>query len=141
NAGNQPSFVFTTNVYERFGFDMNSTHVFVGDSLTSTNVIKFQLEDALYIHSDIVFDTGASNILQEVYTSGTGDFSTVQYKCSQYQVFAKPLAHSISNVFHFSLTDEFGTLMNLNGLNWNATLFVFDAGTPGTPKTVAEAKG
>src|SRR6185437_735134 len=53
-GGNQPSFVFTTNLYEQLGFNFNSTNTFVGGALTSANVVRFQSEDALYIHSDIV---------------------------------------------------------------------------------------
>ena len=49
---------------------MNSTVTFVNSMLTSANVLKFQLEDALYCHSDMVGD-GNNDILQHFYTNGT----------------------------------------------------------------------
>jgi hypothetical protein len=129
NAGLQPSFIFTTNVYERFGFSANTTQVFVADSLTSTNVVKFQLEDALYLHSDLITDAG-SDILQELYTSGTSDFGIVAYRSNEYQVHSKPIAHGTSNVYRFTITDEDDRVMNLNGLDWVATIMVYCENKP-----------
>src|SRR5665647_1604695 len=54
----QPSIVTTSNVYEQLGFNANSTYPFVAGTWVSTNVMKMQSEDALYIHSDIVTDGG-----------------------------------------------------------------------------------
>ena len=88
NGGLQPSIVTTTNVFEQLGFAANSTNVFGGGTLVSSNVVKLQSEDALYIHSDIVTEVG-DDVLQEVYTSGVPDFGVVNYRCSDWQVMAK----------------------------------------------------
>ena len=120
-GGLQPSFVFTTNVYEQFGFPRNSTQVFVGNQLTSTNVVKFQVEDAIYIHSDIVHD-GATDVLQDIFVSGIADFSTIAYECKEYQTTSKPVSVATSNVFRFTLTDEDGRVLDLNGLNAHGLL-------------------
>ena len=97
NTG-QPSFIVTTNLYEQLGFSANTTSTFVVGSLTSTNVLKFQSEDALYLHSDIVSD-GKEGILQEIYTAGSSDFSIINYRCLQWQTMAKPISNGGSNVF------------------------------------------
>ena len=123
NAGVQPSIVTTTHVYEQLGFASNSTNAFVGDSITSTNVIKLQSEDALYLHSDIVTEVG-DDILQEIYTVGVPDFGIINYKCSDWQSMAKPMSSMSSNVYRFTLTDENNRPMNLNGQNWVMTLMV-----------------
>src|SRR6185437_15080993 len=133
NGGSQPSIVTTTNVYEQLGFNANSTNTFIANSLTSTNVIKLQSEDALYIHSDIVTEVG-DDTLQEVYTVGIPDFGIINYKCSEWQVMAKPMQSAKSQVYRFTLTDENGRLMNLNGLNWVMTLMVFSIDLPLTLK-------
>src|SRR5665647_775037 len=65
-SATQPSIVTTSNVYEQLGVNANSTYPFVAGALVSTNVMKMQSEDALYIHSDIVTD-GVDDILQEIY--------------------------------------------------------------------------
>lgn len=124
NNTGQPSFVTTTNVYEQLGFDANSTHTFVGNTLTSANVVKMQAEDALYIHSDICVGNG-NDILQEVYTGGVPDFSMISYKCMDWQVMSLPISTNGSTSFRFAITDEFNRVMNLNGQNWVMTLLVF----------------
>ncbi len=90
----------------------------------STNVVKFQAEDALFIHSDLVAD-GAEDILQEIYTSGVSDFSNIVYEAREYQTASKPISTSTSNVFRFAITDEDGRIINLNGQNWNCTIVVY----------------
>lgn len=111
NAGSQPSIVCTTNLFEPLGFNANSSNAFVADKLVSTNVVKLQAEDALYIHSDIVTNIG-NDVLQEVYTNGIPDFGIINYKCMDWQSMAKPMSTSASNAYRFSLTDENGRIMN-----------------------------
>ena len=123
NTG-QPSFIVTTNLYEQLGFPTNSTNTFVASSLTSANVLKFQSEDALYLHSDITAD-GKQGILQEIYTAGVSDFSIINYKCWEWQTMAKPLSNGGSNIFNFNLTDEFARPISLNGQEWVMTLLIF----------------
>jgi hypothetical protein len=97
--------------------------------MVSANVVRFQSEDALYIHSDIVAVSN-NDVLQEVYTTGVPDFGIINYRCQQYEVMAKPMSAITGNVYRFSLTDEFATVMNLNGLNWVMTLMVFTETRP-----------
>ena len=65
NSGVQPRFIFTDYLYEQFGFEPNSSYVFTANTLTSINVVKFQLEDSVFIHSDIATN-GSDNVLQEI---------------------------------------------------------------------------
>jgi len=134
-AGNnsQPSIVTTTNLYEQLGLDANSTNSFVANTLVSTNVIKLQSEDALYLHSDIVTEVG-DDTLQEIYTVGIPDFGIINYKCTEWAVMAKPIKSMKGNTYRFALTDENGRVMNLNGLNWVMTLMVFSVDLPLTLK-------
>lgn len=124
NSGNQPSFTVTTNVYEQLGFDPNTTNNFVGDTLTSINVIKMQLEDTLYIHSDLG-SNGSDDILNEIFVSNSVDYSTIKYQCPDVDAYSKELQTINSSVFSFWITNEDSQVMNLNGLNVVFTLLLY----------------
>ena len=47
NSGVQPRFVVGEFLYEQLGFEPNTTNVFTANTLTSINVVKFQLEDSV----------------------------------------------------------------------------------------------
>ena len=135
NGGLQPSFVFTNAVYEQFGFVPNSTNTFAANTITSANVVKFQVEDALFIHSDIVGDPN-SDVLQSIFVSATPDFTSIVYQCYQYETAVKKISVAKSNVFRFTLTNEDGQLIDLNG-QWQMCIMVGNMATMGAP---AEAK-
>ena len=105
--------------------------------MTSTNVVRFQAEDALYLHSNMI-GAGIDDVLQEIYTAGSPDFSIINYKCLDWQVMAKPITAMKGNVYRFSLTNESNRVMNLNGLNWVATIMVFSEFRPLTLEMKAE---
>lgn len=123
NSGSQPSFVFTTGVYEQMGFSLNSTNTFVSNSMVSTNVLKFQVEDSLFIHSDIVGNE-KDDVLQEVYLD-TPDFANITFSCPDVQAYSKRLSSKDSNSFYFRLTDENKIPIGLNGINMVFTLLVY----------------
>jgi hypothetical protein len=123
NTGLQPQFIFTTNLYKVLGFDDNSTNVFVGDELESTNVINLQRESTLFIHSNIVANP-TDNILQEIYSNDTSEFSPISYQCLNVEASSKPLSNIPSSA-NFYLTDEAGTPINLNGQNMLITLMLY----------------
>lgn len=125
NNTGQPSFIFTSSsLCEQFGFEKSSTNTFVNSSLTSIDVVNFQLEDTLFIHSDISTN-GQDDILQEVFTSGSSDFASIKYQCTEIEGYSKVLNTSTSNVFHFKLTDEAGQLIELNGGNLVIVILVY----------------
>ena len=117
-----PSFIFTTNVYEQLGFVANTTYTFVNSTLTSPNVLKLQLEDTLYILSDC--SNALSGVLQEVYCN-SADFSNITFYQQNAELYSKNLICNQNNVFRFTLTDENFRPLNLNGLNMNMTLIFY----------------
>ena len=70
----QPSIITTTNLFEQLGFSKNTTNAFVGGSIISSNCVKLQLEDTLFIISDC--SNALSGVLQEVYCNSS-DFSNI----------------------------------------------------------------
>lgn len=124
NGGVQPRFIFTDYLYEQFGFEPNSSYVFTADTLTSINVVKFQLEDSIFIHSDIA-NNGIDNVLQEILGVQNTDYANIIYVCPDVEAYAKPITTKNNNIYHFQLTDEDGAEINLNGQNIVFTLMLF----------------
>lgn len=126
NGGLQPSFIFpsTSKVYEQLGFDSSSTNAFTANTLISSNVVRFILEDTLYIHSDLV--TGnQTNVLQEIFTAGSTDFSSIKFQNFTPIEYSKKLSTKENNTYRFTLTDEDNRIINLNGLNIVLTLLIY----------------
>ena len=121
----QPSFVFTTGMYEPLGFNANITYQFSANSLSSINVPNLSIETTLFIHSDICQNKEGDNVLQEVYDTGQSTFSYIIFLNPIPMEYSKPMPNSTSNTFSFWLTDENGNIVNLNGVNFNFTVMVF----------------
>lgn len=125
NAGIQPDFIFgSNNLHETLGFEADTTYSFVGDTLTSVDVIKLQKEDTIYIRSNMCTN-GMDNILQEIYSTSNSDFSNIVYYNPDVQMYSKKLTSNNDNIFNFYLTNENGEPMDLNGQNWQMTLIVY----------------
>ena len=115
----QPSIITTTNLFEQLGFSKNTTNAFVGGSIISSNCVKLQLEDTLFIISDC--SNALSGVLQEVYCNSS-DFSNITFSQYNEELYSKTFIRNNNNVFRFSLTDENFRPLDLNGLNMNMTL-------------------
>lgn len=125
NSGNQPSFIFDTNpIYEQMGFLESSTNAFVANTITSTSCIKMQIEDTIYIHSDIVGGE-VDNVLQEVYANASSNFSAITYQVSNLEASSKRITTSNNNIYHFYIYSEDGTPINLNNINLNFSLIIY----------------
>jgi hypothetical protein len=122
NSGFQPSFIFTDQLYEQLGFEHDSTNVFVANTLISTNVINLQIKSTLFLHSDMITNHD-SNILQEISSVTSSSFSNMVYSNNTLDASNK-ITH-LSSTVNFYLTDEDGNPIDLNGLNFEFTLFLF----------------
>ena len=124
NGGIQPSFTFTTYLFEQLGFNENSVNNFVSDSLVSSNVIKLQIEDALFIHSDICTN-GKDNILQEIYATDTQDYGNIVFVNPNIEAYSKTISSKHNNVYRFYISDENDVELDMNGLNVVFTLMAY----------------
>lgn len=124
NSGVQPQFIFTTYLYEQLGFEQNSTNTFVANSLESVNVLNLQREGTLYLYSNIA-NNGGDAILQEVFSNNDPDFGSITYQCTSLEGYSKQLAASSNNVYHFTLCDENGIEIDLNGQNLLCTIQLY----------------
>lgn len=120
NSGDQPIFTFTDNgLFEIMGFDKNSTNAFIASSLESVNVMNFNIENSLFLHCDSI-QNESNNILQNIVTTDSTDFSYINFTQSDIELNSKPFLGSNSTSCRFYLTNEennFSNLMDTNGLN------------------------
>jgi len=124
NSTNQPSFIVGNYLYEQFGLNPNTTYMFVGNSLTSVNVVNFQLQDSLFIHSDLA-NNGVDDILQEILGVDSPSYGNIIYQCPNVEAYAKKLSSNSNNIYHFKLTDEDDVSIDLNGQNIVFSLLFF----------------
>ncbi|GAM17134.1 hypothetical protein SAMD00019534_003090 [Acytostelium subglobosum LB1] len=87
------------DLFHHLGFEQDSTNYFVDGALVSTNVIDLQIENILYIHSDLC-SNGSDDVLQE-------------------------LVSKTKKTFYIYLTDKDGVEIFLNGVDMNLTIILF----------------
>ena len=68
---------------------------------------------------------GVDNILQEILSVDSLDYSNITYVCPNVEAYAKPMTTNKNNVYHFYITDEDDNSINLNGQNVVFTLLLF----------------
>lgn len=113
-----------------FGFERASTNIFTIDgingTLISTQIIDMQRETTLYIHSNLV-SSDTDDILQEVFASSVPDYGRIVWQCTSEELSSKTLAAAStqSSIFRFTLTDEDGFPIDLNGQDMQITLCVY----------------
>ena len=122
NSGVQPSFIFTTNVFEPFGFDKNSTNLFVADTITSSNIINLNPNEIIYICSDLV-NNSQNQILEAIPMSNIPDYSYQYYQNTSTHTI-KELTNNRNQTFTFQIKDSFHRLLDLNGKNIVFTLCI-----------------
>lgn len=128
--GAQPiiSFPVGSLLYEQFGFTINSSNQFVGGFLTSTTVVKFQVEDILFLHSDLSYNNDQSSdtdVLQEIYSASTPPFTNITYQNTNIEAYSSTLRSTNKNVYKFCWTDESGNKINFRGKNNCFTLIAY----------------
>ena len=118
----QPILTFHNGyLFELFGFAKDSTNPFVAGTLKSTNVANLAKENNVFLHSDLVGDTGSNNnVLETFYTASTPTFSSIHVINNTPRDTGSILANK-GNTASFYLTDERDIPLILNGID-----FVFD---------------
>ena len=115
NSGVQPSFIFTTNVFEPMGFDKNTTNTAVGNVLTSSNIINLNPNEMIYVCSDLV-NNSENQILEAIPMSNIPDYSYQYYQNTSTHTI-KELTNNRNQTFTFQIKDSFHRLLDLNGKN------------------------
>ena len=131
NTQHTSSFIFGNNhLPEVMGFERGSTNTFTilgnHSELVSRNICNFQRESTLFLHSDVA-DNQQDDILLEMFASGNPDLSNINFENQgNLEEHSKLITTSLNNSYHFYLTDEYGTEINLNGVNMLITLCFYE---------------
>ena len=120
----QPLFIFNSNSpYQQLGFNIG-TYTFTTSSLSSVNVINLAQEGTLFISSNIC-QTKTDSILCNIFTTQDAGFSYIVYQNPCPYEYSKDFVQSKSNIYQFTLQDENGNIINLNGLNMIFTILLY----------------
>jgi len=128
NTQHNSDFIFENNhLPEVMGFARGSTNRFIlnqtTSTLVSTNVCNFQRESTIFLHSDIGSNGGQDDILLELFASGNPDLSNINFENNgNLEEHSKLLTNNLTNNVRFSLSDEYRTGIDLNGINMLITL-------------------
>ena len=128
NTQHNSDFIFENNhLPEVMGFARGSTNRFTinqtTSTLVSTNVCNFQRESTIFLHSDIGSNGGQDDILLELFASGNPDLSNINFENNgNLEEHSKLLTNNLTNNVRFSLSDEYRTGIDLNGINMLITL-------------------
>lgn len=106
------------------GFIQGSTNTFIANSLNSTNVIKLKPEDQIYFHSNICSNKN-DDVLQEIYAAGVASYGNILFQQFDVESNSKDFVTNSNNTFHFYITDENNTILNMNGQNITFTIMLF----------------
>lgn len=127
NLGDVISFDFDgVSMFQQLGFNPSSSTVFddTTGSLTSINVINFQIISSIYITSDMCVEEG---VLQEIHSVGaTPSNAYIFYQQINYDITSKQLLTNTSNSWHFTLIDEYEREVDLNGVPWEMSLILYN---------------
>jgi len=125
-------FIFeNSNISDLMGFDRNSTNSFSAPNiegieiLISTNIVNFQAESQIYLHSDICLSHN-DDILLSVFGTGEPYLSNIIFENQDLEAYSKPILRRDSNNFHFYITNEYGNPILLNGVDMLITLIVYE---------------
>ncbi len=125
NGAIQSSIICNAHLFEPLGFLSGSTNAFTGTTLISTCVIKLQSEDRLLIHSNIANNPTKDDVLASINSTTSINYSSINYVCPAPEFYSHLLSSQNNNTYNFTLTDEDGEIMQLNGLNLNMTLLFY----------------
>lgn len=120
-------------ITEIMGFNAelnNGQRVFSGNTLTSDNMVDFELTKYIVIKSNISLDQGNQSgdnaILGTIPVTNVPDGGVINYELQQLEDESKFLANNRKNIYSFSLWDDHDEPVNLNGINWFVKLFVYE---------------
>ena len=117
--------------HDLFGFEENSNNYYnVGQVLISTNVANFHRTNYVTIKSNIGHNDGNnapdSQILARIPVKNVAMGELIIFDLIQIEDGSKLIANNKSNVYHFALYDDHGSLLDLNGREWFMSLMLYE---------------
>jgi hypothetical protein len=119
-------FVDDVSMFQQFGINRNETLLFNSPTGTveSTNLINFQIINSIFITSDMCVEQG---YLQELHNVGTSQSNAyIYFQQFNFDLTTKRLLTNANNSWQFALIDEFEREIDLNGINWEVSLILYN---------------
>lgn len=112
------------SMFQQLGFTQSTTNSFVAGSLTSSNVINFQIINSIFITSDMCVEEGT---LQELHNVGISQSNAyIFFQQYNFDLTSKQLLTKNNNSWTFTLIDEFERTIDLNGVPWEMSLVLYN---------------
>ncbi len=97
---------------------------FTAGSLVSPNTINLQPAKQLYVSLDSCND-GKTNVLQNISNGQVGTMNIVYFQNTNLEACSKAYTKNADNIFHFQIIDEYDNVVDMNGLDWSASILLF----------------
>ncbi len=124
NNNVQPAFQIYSYLFEQLRFNKNSTNYFIDNILTSKNVCNMNLEPTLFLHSSICQNNNI-DILEEIFTTSNETNTFINYINPSPHENARNI-FSLNQPIRFGLSNEDNEPINLNGINLNFVLILYE---------------
>lgn len=131
---NTVSLLFPSNnaIADTFGFPNGSIATFTVSGLVQTlvsqNIVTFVPESSIFLHMSAVdgeCQSAYSDVLQVIYSSNAMPYSVISWTNPQILETSKKLRGNVGRVLQFSITNEYGSPLYLQGQNCLLTLLFF----------------
>jgi hypothetical protein len=107
------------------GFDQDS-YSFVAKSLTSVNIVNLQFTTSIVIGCSLCNNNAK---ILSVIIPNQSDYSVITYQETCPAYVSTPMVTSSASSVSFLLQDEYGKQLDLNGIDWTATIVVYKQDT------------
>jgi hypothetical protein len=113
-------------IAQGLGFPMDSTHYFENGVLVSQNCALLSCNPCVYLYSDMIDHPTENQILQELLSAGTPDFSYLTYNwAGSVELSSKRLKKVNTDRVRFWVMDTNGHPLDLNGLGIMLSLCLY----------------
>ena len=121
----QPSFEFTNAMFRQLGFNQNTTYEFTADTLESINCIDLAYINRCYIKTDMIQSNDGT--LDQILNYGSYQMlSFCYYQQNNFDLNTRDFNQNNKTSWNFSLVDEFGQLIDLNGIAWTFSVCFYE---------------
>jgi hypothetical protein len=131
------SFTFSSKtqsyLYQLMGFNYSTSYTFspsttTTQTLSSVNVINFQLEPVIVLHANCINNstaTSSSSVLQTIFANTSLTYTNIVFYQYDLEAHARPLIDNRATTFHFWFTDINNVDIDFNGNTPQFTVIFF----------------
>jgi hypothetical protein len=103
----------------------NTANTSSSSNYDSPKRVNLQRYGCLNLRSSICNNSG-DDILSELFMADTGSNDVFEFNPSDVFLTARGMANNQTNSIHVQIADDYGNAINMNGLDWQATIVCYD---------------